>query len=117
MLRSIAEVRMVRRAEAKAAKPTKPVERDLEVLHDLSVSKGEYEDGWCRPLDIGGHDGSDHSYRLTRLVHAGLADQRQRGALVGSRGSKSYRINDAGRAKITELFPRTTQFPSKQEEG
>jgi hypothetical protein len=52
---------------------------------------------WVRPMDLGGHDGSNHSYILSKLVKKGFADARQRGALVQSRGSKEYTISRAGR--------------------
>lgn len=95
---SRAEMNMVLAEMKKADKPTRPVEADLDVLDDLAGAQGLHGDGWCRPMDIGGSDTSNHSYRLTRLVHAGLAEQRQRGTISGGRrGSKLYRINAEGR--------------------
>lgn len=45
-------------------------------------------------------DGSDHSYRLSKLAKLGLAENRQRMAHM-SRGSKVYRITDAGRRALS----------------
>jgi len=78
------------------------VERDLEVLAELEAAcrnhaKHDYLSGWARPLDCGGSNGSDHSYRLTKLVKAGAAEQKQRMPWAG-RGSKVYRITEAGKA-------------------
>lgn len=42
--------------------------------------------GWARPMDVGGHNGSDHSYVLARLVKKGYVERKARGSW-GSRGS------------------------------
>lgn len=66
---------------------------------------------WARPLDIGGHNGSHHSNTLQRLTAKGWVNFRYRQGneplqgengkrLFASRGSKRYRITDAGRAAI-----------------
>jgi hypothetical protein len=99
-------------------------ERDLEVLCDLvyvcdahlpnnihgyqspcpQTTRG---DG-ASPLDCGGSNGSDHSYRLTKLARRGYAEHRQRGAEWGdvrtgnARGSKVYRPTDKGRKAVKE---------------
>lgn len=54
------------------------------------------------PMECGGMNGSDHSYRLTKLVKLGLAEHRK-GLKWGEastqfRGSKKYRPTAAGRA-------------------
>ena len=76
--------------------------RDLEVLDDLRVACDNYQrvEGhqWVRPLDCGGTNGSDHSYRLSKLARAGYAEQKRRGGF--SRGSKIYRITDVGRITL-----------------
>lgn len=74
-------------------------DRDYEVLEELdaavrnhrNVGAGDY----VRPLDCGGFNGSDHSYRLAKLERKGLANSRQRSAF-GSRGSKEYTITEEG---------------------
>lgn len=61
------------------------------------------------PLDCGGSNGSDHSYRLTKLVKMGLAEHRKRGCPWGKyptrgyRGSKLYRPTDLGR-QVHEIY-------------
>lgn len=78
-------------------------QRDIEVLSDLrfavddhkKVSGGE----WVRPLDCGGTDGSDHSYRLTKLAKMELAE-RKKFPGWGGRGSCRYTITEKGRASL-----------------
>lgn len=70
-------------------------ERDIDVLGDLEAAcrnhvEVGFLDGWARPLDCGATDGSDHSYRLAKLVRRGMAEAKQRSALRGRRGSKLY---------------------------
>lgn len=53
------------------------------------------------PQDCGGFNGSDHSYRLTKLVKLGLAEHRK-GPTWGKastryKGAKKYRPSDLGR--------------------
>ena len=114
------------RSKAATAQQTKPaeksrrkrsrdlIERDLEVLDDLSYACGMFGDGWCRPLDVGGSDGSDHSYRLNKLFHLGCVEHRQRGTLgSGRRGSKVYRISELGRSTLAQHKAGTsTKVPS-----
>lgn len=76
-------------------------ERDIEILRDLEAAQKNYAacgkpEAWMRPLDCGGSNGSDHSYRLSKLVKNGLAKSRQRSFLRGRRGSKEFRTTDAG---------------------
>lgn len=67
-----------------------------------------YRERGLAPLDFGGTNGSDHSYRATKLVKLGLAEHRKRGLGWGSaptrgyRGSKLYRPTEAGRAMLQE---------------
>jgi len=88
-------------------------ERDFEVLIDLQNAcdqflKLEAMGGWVRPLDCGGYNGSDHSYRLAKLARLGLAEQRQRSSWgTGARGSKRYRITPAGQTYIIEQNAKT----------
>lgn len=83
------------------------VDRDIEMLREFDAvcrQKQEYHPGrriWATPLDCGGHDGSDHSYRLAKLVRAGMAESRQRcGGMAGSRGSKEYAMTEDGLARV-----------------
>lgn len=76
--------------------------RDIDVLGDLRAAVDNYEGigagSWVRPLDCGGSNGSDHSYRLSKLAKAGLAESRVRSS--GQRGSKRYTITEKGRSTL-----------------
>ncbi len=62
-----------------------------------SVQRAGFNVGeWFRPMDIGGRNGSGHSSLLAQLERKGLVESRQRSG--GVRGSKLYRLTDAGRA-------------------
>ena len=86
-----------------------PTERDLEVLHDLVGACGQdcrhtHRREGATPLDCGGTNGSDHSYRLTKLVRLGLAEHKKLGCAWGEaptrwRGSKVYRPTEEGRLR------------------
>ena len=82
----------------------KLTERDYEVLGELDAACRNYlavtGSDWVQPLDCGGSNGSDHSYRLSKLATAGLAESKRRGGW--SRGSKSYRITPGGRAALEQ---------------
>ena len=56
---------------------------------------------WFRPMDVGGRDGSHHSYTLKRLVKKGFAEMRPRGTLInslnGGLSSFEYRASLRGR--------------------
>lgn len=51
-------------------------DRDADILRDLAGWRAR--DGWVRPLDIGGHSGSDISRRLNRMARLGLVYVRTR---------------------------------------
>lgn len=57
--------------------------------------------GWCRPVDIGGGAGTQHSARLRHLVSKGLAESRPYTALH-SKGrqtyAREYRITPGGKS-------------------
>lgn len=76
-------------------------ERDMEVLDELLSATDNHIkvgfSGWVAPMECGGSNGSDHSYRLSKLARVGVAEQKQRSAYM-SRGSKVYRITEAGRS-------------------
>jgi len=85
--------------------------RDLEVLTELEAANrhlAQYGRYWATPLDCGGSNGSDHSYRLSKMSDLGLVQSKQRHGEVPlegengkkrwrGRGSKEYRITEAGR--------------------
>lgn len=57
---------------------------------------------WSRPMDLGAHDGSNHSSRLKRMAAKGLVSRERRNSICNvliksARGSYVYRIADAGR--------------------
>ena len=84
-------------------------ERDLATLSDLAPTYLDSPRAWYRPLDLGGGSRPHHSATLAKLEKRGLAESRQRSALM-SRGSKVYRITDAGDALVVETFgPRRTK--------
>lgn len=90
--------------------PSRLTERDLETLIELAGfadafarTPQYYPRGWARPMDIGAHNGSHHSYTLSRLVALGLAERRYRNGATNvryARGSYEYRITEAGKALI-----------------
>jgi hypothetical protein len=90
---------------------TKFTERDREVLGDLVFAYDQhcrinpaYAERGLSPLDCGGSNGSDHSYRLTKLVRLGYAEHRKFAewgkASTKFRGSKKYRPTIAGREAL-----------------
>lgn len=97
---------------------TKLNERDREVLGELDAACRNYLEttgkDWVQPMDCGGSDSTDHSYRLSKLVRLGLAQSKQRHGpepaegesegrrLFRGRGSKSYRITEAGRKALED---------------
>lgn len=89
---------------------------DLERLGDLIfgfdqvVRAGRDPESGVAPIDCGGSNGSDHSYRFSRLVKMGFAEHRKRGMEWGKaptrwRGSKMYRPTEAGRAALAKVRP------------
>lgn len=84
--------------------PLKP--RDIEVLEALAAYKlSEFNKSegieFCRPLDIGGTNGSYHSDVLRKLAERNLVKRAQRGG--GSRGSYRYAIGALGEAELRKL--------------
>lgn len=77
--------------------------RDIDILDDLRIAVDNWvrigAGEWVRPLDCGGRNGSDHSYRLTKLSKMGFA-KRKKYAYCGSRGSCRYTITDEGRKTL-----------------
>jgi hypothetical protein len=97
--------------------------RDIEVLNELVGAYDQIERavGWhpkmsgdgvwdgVAPLDCGGSNGSDHSYRLTKLCKLGLAEARKGASEWGQfstryKGSKKYRPTAAGRAALSKAL-------------
>lgn len=62
-----------------------------------------FGEGWLRPMDVGGRDGSRHSATLRRLASRGLVESQRRDFGYGPRGSRLYRMTDEGeRARFAE---------------
>lgn len=76
-------------------------DRELNALRELN-HQGKYDDpdGWRRPMDVGGSDGSHHSATLNTLTRRGFVQRQQRAGY--SRGSCLYRITDAGRTWLKD---------------
>lgn len=60
-------------------------------------NRGPLNDGWVRPMDLGGSNGSHHHYTLQKLVRLGLVLERRRvcsivGALGSSKAGRLYHI-------------------------
>lgn len=74
--------------------------REAEVLIELDRE-------WSRPMDVGGRNGSDHSYILARLASKGVIERRRRNTLMNalgsSRGSYEYRIGSAEMTKRQQV--------------
>lgn len=92
------------RPPSQVRRTTVAAERDLEVLGELDAALRNFAgigqpERYATPLDCGGTNGSDHSYRLNKLARLGLVEVQRRGG--HSRGSKWYRLTDAGRAALT----------------
>lgn len=97
----------------------KLTQRDLETLNEIVPACSDEPNVWCRPMDVGGGNGSHHSATLMKLYRAGLVDAKQRGSSdedmrievrYAARGSRVYRANAAGIARI-EMWrgPRRTR--------
>lgn len=67
--------------------------RQLGILNELAA---RVDDGWLRPLDLGGRNGSYHSDTLNQLRRKGLVVGIQRTGMKGLRGSKVYQISAKG---------------------
>ena len=85
---------------------TKLTENQFEVLNELEGVRRAGQ-GWATPLHIGGSNGSHHSGTLAALAKKGFVQFKQRYGeeppegqngkkLFRGRGSKCYRITDAG---------------------
>lgn len=95
-----------------------PDKEDWEILFTLAHFKEHDEhihEVGARPMDVGGHDGSDHSGRLFRLACLGLVELKslvawRSGPEVypkprlgkGGRGSRRFRITEAGLESVRE---------------
>lgn len=67
---------------------------------DVLSSLAALGEGWWRPLDFGGHDGSHHSGTARRLAARGLLCCQGRSSLAGIRTARLYTINFGGRAAL-----------------
>lgn len=80
-------------------------ERQIQTLRELesanrNLTEVGYRDGWAKPLDCGGSNASHHSATLGSLHKRGLVDRK--GYTPGCRAVWTYRINDAGKAILSE---------------
>jgi hypothetical protein len=61
-------------------------------------------DAWVRPMDVGGRCGSNHHYRLTKLVNLGLVERRFRTSFSARwyrhRESRSYEYQITALGKL-----------------
>lgn len=75
--------------------------REFEVLQNLDDTR------WQRPMDVGGHDGSHHSYTLKRLVQQGWAEEKRGGGYARGRARHAfyYRRTPAGRTAVVGTRP------------
>lgn len=87
-------------------------EQDYEILQALQPSYGDEPVKWHRPLDIGAGNGSWHSAFLAKLATHGMVEWKPRGysdefvntkRRHGARGSKEWRISQAGLAHMAEV--------------
>jgi predicted transcriptional regulator len=73
-------------------------DRDMQVLAEMLACSGDTD--WLRPMDIGGRDASDESYRMAKLARLGLAERVRRNSIANDfghgRGSYVYRLTGAG---------------------
>ncbi len=84
-------------------------ERDMETLWALeganrNLTEVGFRNGWARPMDCGGRDGSHHSATLQKLAKRRLVE------VMGAKklkfwqsalgGGAAYKITDAGRAEL-----------------
>jgi hypothetical protein len=100
-------------------------ELDYDILRDLASARRQNQNGgWMIPLDLGGGNGSPHSYRLRRMVKAGWVETRQRFSgdaadidpPPGARGSRIYRLTEAGQAELaTRVAARQTARAAEEE--
>jgi len=77
-------------------------DRDIETLIELEASiraSRRYNNGFSKPLDIGGTNGSHHSQTLRKLADRGLAVRRKHGG-PRERGSCLYGITEAGKEVV-----------------
>lgn len=83
-------------------------ERDIDTLNELAPLWRDDPIKWHTTMEVGGTNGSHHSGTLAKLAKRGLVDFCQRGhgnmpelhnkRFRGRRGSKQYRLSEAGYA-------------------
>ena len=85
--------------------PQQLTDREREVFRELEAfcrqadAHPDWHAQWAKPMDVGGRDGSHHSYTLSRLVAKGLVERRPRGA-ASLRGSWQYRVKRDDKARL-----------------
>ena len=78
--------------------------RDIKTLADLDAANRHFDEmgfreGWARPMDCGGSDGSHHGATLAKLARLGLAERK--GYTPGCRVVWAYKITAMGREKLS----------------
>lgn len=88
-------------------------DRDIDTLGELVAANrnlmdvGHHRDGWAKPLDCGGSNGSHHSATLAKLASYGLADRK--GYRPGIRHVWMYLITPAGKKVVERARRKTSQ--------
>lgn len=80
-------------------------DRDIETLRELEAANRNhmqigFRDGWAKPLDCGGTNGSHHSATLAKLVRAKLAERK--GYNPGCRAVWMYKITAQGLDRLAK---------------
>ena len=74
--------------------------RDIDVLRDLKVAS---RNGWVHPIDLGGTNGSHHSFTLQKLVRHGYAEASRPKMNRRGRPGIGYKISDLGLGFLLDL--------------
>lgn len=72
--------------------------KNREVIVLLNMAHGD----WVRPMDVGGSDGSHHSYTLRKLADMGLVEQDVRGGRQIRKAYK-YRLTEKGKTVLDRV--------------
>jgi hypothetical protein len=78
----------------------------MDVLHELSAAcrvGREWRDGYVRPMDCGGSNGSHHGATLRKLVERGYAERRGHRYV---RRTNYYRITATGLVALQNWLDR-----------
>lgn len=89
--------------------------RDIDTLGELDAAVRnflEYDirNGFVRPLDCGGSNGSHHSPTLKKLAARGLVLRRKAWGGAHEKGSCSYRITEEGKKLLRDRGYRVPDY-------